>query len=125
MIRGELTDRLQPIIALEISTGDGQFQPVDTLMDTGFSGYMTLPPDRVARLGLEHVELIPVVLAGDRQTQVSAHKGYVNWFGRELRIDVLAMEGQPLIGMKLLEDCKITLHVRSGAEVVIEEDNEA
>lgn len=124
MIRGALNDRRQPMVALEISNGDGRFQPVDALLDTGFSGYLTLPADTVAWLGLERIEKTPVVLAGDHQTQVSAHRGYVNWLGRVRRIDVLAMEGQALLGMNLLDGSKITVRVRAGGEVAIEEDRE-
>ena len=124
MIRGVLNDRLQLMVAVEISDGDGPFQPVEALLDTGFSEDLTLPQDLVARLGLKRVNRIPVTLAGDHQIQVSTHDGYVKMFGQVRRINVLAMEGQPLLGMTLLAGCKITIHARPGGEALIEEDRE-
>ena len=125
MIRGAVNDRLEPMVVLEISSGGGRFQPVEALLDTGFTQDLTLPPAAVARLGLEYVERMPITLADNRRIEASAHKGYVNWFGKTRRIDVIAAEGHPLLGMNLLADCKITIRVHPGGEVAIEEDSEA
>lgn len=125
MIRGAVNDRLEPMVVLEISNGDGRFQPIEALLDTGFTQDLTLPPAAVARLGLEYVERMPITLADNRRIEASAHKGFVNWFGKIRRIDVIAAEGLPLLGMNLLADCKITIRARPGGEVAIEEDSEA
>lgn len=125
MIRGVLNDRLELTVCIEISNGDGSFHPVEAVLDTGFSDDLTLPQEQVARLGLKYVSHTPVTLAGNHEIQVPVHDGYVNWFGRVRRINVLAMEGQPLLGMTLLKDCKITIHARPGGEALIEEDGEA
>ncbi len=125
MIKGVLNDRLEPMVVLEISNGDGRFQPVEALLDTGFTEELTMPPDAVARLGLEHVEQTHMTLADGQRIEASMYKGYVNWFGYAQRIDVHAVDGLPLIGMSLLEGCKFTVSVRAGGEVAIEEDREA
>ena len=125
MIRGVLNNRLEPMVVVEISNGDGAFQPVEALLDTGFSENLTLPPDTVARLGLKYVNRIPINLAGGQQIQASIHEGFVKWFGHEREIYVIAAEGQPLLGMSLLAGCKITIRARPGGEALIEEDREA
>ena len=81
MIRGVLNDRLQPMLIVEISNGDGRFQPVQALLDTGFSGHLTLPQDETARLGLKRVDRMPMILADGQEIEVSVHEGSVKWFG--------------------------------------------
>ena len=122
MIRGMLNDRLEPMVVLEISNGDGPFHPVDALLDTGFSQHLTLPPDVVARLGLEYADRIPMTLADDRAIDVSVHECLVNWFGTSRKIQVIAIDGPSLLGMSLLENCKITIRAHPGGEILIEED---
>ena len=124
MIRGVMNDRLEPMVVVEISNGDGQFQPVEALLDTGFSENLTLPPDAVARLGLKYVYRIPLNLAGGQQIEGAVHEGFVKWFGRTRTIHVIAAEGQPLLGMSLLASCKVTIYARLGGEALIEEDRE-
>ena len=122
MIRGMLNDRIEPMVVLEISNGDGQYHQVDALLDTGFSQSLTLPPDTVARLGLECADRIPMTLADARDIDVSVHKGLVKWFGKRREINVIAIDGPPLLGMSLLAGCKITIRAHPGGEILIEED---
>lgn len=35
---------------------------------------------------------------------------------------MIATEGGPLVGMSLLRDCKLTIHVSPGGEVVVEDN---
>ena len=124
MIRGVLNDRLEPIFVVEISNGDGAFQTVEALLDTGFSESLTLPPNEVVRLGLKYVSRVQLNLAGDQEIEGAVYAGFVKWFDQEREINVIAAEGQPLLGMSLLEGCKITIHARPGGEALIEEDRE-
>ena len=121
MIRGDINERLEPLVTVEISNGDGQYHPFKALLDTGFSGHLTLPPDEVERLGLERVDRISITLANGQDIWVSVHEGYVKWFEQTRRVKVLATDGQSLLGMSLLENCKITILVQAGNEALIEE----
>lgn len=125
MIRGALNDDLEPMVVVEISSGDGRFQTVEALLDTGFSGHLTLPPDAVARLGLEHAERMPMTLADGQRIEVSLYRGFAQWLGEVRRISVIATDGPPLLGMSLLAGGKITIRAQAGGEVLIEEDRQA
>ena len=120
MIRGAFSERLEPMVAVEISNGDGLYHPVEALMDTGFSQHLTLPPDTVERLGLKRVDRIPMTLADDRDIQVSVHEGFVKWLGQVLQISVIAMDGPSLLGMSMLANCKVTFSAQEGGELLIE-----
>ena len=121
MIRGAFNESFQPMVAVEISDGDGEYHPVEALMDTGFSGHLTLPPDEVARLGLAYVDRTPLTLAGDQQLHASVYEGLVRWLGQPARAYVIAMDGPPLLGMSMLANSKITILAQTGGEILIEE----
>ena len=125
MIRGVINDSLELKVAVEVSNENGASHTVEALVDTGFGGDLTLPPDAVERLGLECIDQIPLNLAGGQQLDTTIHRGFVKWFERARMIHVIAAEGQPLLGMTLLDGCKITVRVRPGGEALIEEDGEA
>ena len=122
MIRGSLSERLEPLVTVEISNGDGQHHPFEALLDTGFSECLTLPPDAVSRLGLKHARYTSMVLADGQEIQASIHMGAVKWFERAREIEIIAADSPPLLGMSLLANCKITIRAHPGGEILIEED---
>ena len=124
MVRGVLNDRLQSMVVIEISNGDGRFQPVEALLDTGFSGDLTLPTGAIARLGLEHEGETPMILADGQEIDVTVYRAFAQWHGRVRTIHIIAADGQPLLGMTLLAGCKITIRAHAGGEILIEEDRE-
>ena len=125
MIRGRLNERLEPIVAVEVSNGDGDWRTVEAILDTGFSGYLTLAQDLIENLGLEYDAQIQMVLADGEDTTMRSYVGFVNWFGQTRRVDIIASEAPPLLGMFLLAGCKITMRVRRDGEALIEPDEEA
>ncbi len=120
MIRGNLNERLEPLVVVEIADGDERYQPVEALLDTGFSGHLTLPPDTVERLGLKRVDRIPMTMANGQDIQVSVHEGRVKWFGQPRIVKVVAADGPPLLGMSMLAKCKVTFSAQEGGELLIE-----
>ena len=124
MIRGALNDRLQSMVVLEILNGDGRFETIEALLDTGFSGDLTLRADTISRLGLEYADRIPVILGDGQEIEMSVYRGFAQWLGQVRTIDVIAADGQELFGMSLLAGGKITIRARPGGEVLIEEYGE-
>ena len=124
MIRGIVNERLEPTVAVEVSNGDGAWQTVEAVLDTGFSGELTISQDLIESLGLDYASEIQMVLADGEDTTVYAYQGFVNWFGQTRRAEIIASEGVPLLGMSLLNGCKITMRVRAGGEALIEPDDD-
>jgi len=52
MIGGVVTADLEATVEVIVVGAAGQEQPVRTVIDTGFSGFLTLPPTFVASLNL-------------------------------------------------------------------------
>ena len=125
MIRGAFNERIQPMVVVEIADSEGQYHPVEALLDTGFTQYLTLPPDEIARLGLEYADRLPMILANGQRIEVSVYEGLVKWFGESKSARVIAVDGLPLLGMSMLENCKVTFSAQSGGEILIEAIPEA
>ena len=125
MIRGRLNNRLEPMVVVEVSNGNGDSHTVEAVLDTGFSGELTLTGDLIERLGLDHHGQIQTVLADGGEVTLYTYEAFVNWFGQTRRVEILASEGVSLLGMSLLDGCKITMRVRAGGEALIEPDDEA
>ena len=52
MIAGVVNASLEAVISLAVQGPSGQTRDVDAVIDTGYSGTLTLPPSIVAELGL-------------------------------------------------------------------------
>ena len=52
MITGVVNARHEAMIRLSVHYANGQAQEVEAILDTGFSGSLTLPPAVIAALGL-------------------------------------------------------------------------
>ena len=121
MIRGQVNARRQPCISVEVGDGDGDFQWVEAIVDTGFNGHLTLPLAVILQLGLELDTLSTVTLATGLQEVVNTWNGYVRWHNRLRHIVVLETSGNPLLGTRLLDGSQLTVQMRVNGEVVIEE----
>ena len=55
VLRGKVSADQQALVAVEIMDGEGRPRPVEVVLDTGFTGYLTLPPESIHQLGLPSV----------------------------------------------------------------------
>ncbi|CAD0233211.1 conserved hypothetical protein [Planktothrix agardhii] len=53
MIKGIVNADFEAIISLSIFDSDGKVYTQDAIIDTGFNGWLSLPPDLIARLNLK------------------------------------------------------------------------
>jgi predicted aspartyl protease len=52
MISGEVNAYREAVVRLPVRSPRGREQAIEAIVDTGFNGYLTLPPDVIAELGL-------------------------------------------------------------------------
>jgi clan AA aspartic protease len=94
---------------------------IECVVDTGFEGAMTLPPDVVAALNLPYVTRISANLADDSNVMTRLHLATIVWHGVEREVIVLAMGRRPLIGTALIEDYHLSVDFCEGGSVIIDE----
>lgn len=75
---------------------------IDFVVDTGFSGFLTLPPIAIETLRLPFVENTLASLADDSAVEVSVYAAPIVWNGKAEVVRVLAMGHHPRLGTALL-----------------------
>ena len=79
MISGRVSSGLDPLVTIEVGNGQGNFQPVEVVVDTGFSGELALPSELIQSLGLDYIDDVSVALADQQARPVRAYDGVVSW----------------------------------------------
>ena len=120
MIRGEVRPNRRAMVAVELRAADGQFQSFDFILDTGFDGNLSLPASILRGLdaapGIERI----IELADGSRTTTYEWSAIVRWYGAARPIMIAASAGEPLLGMNLLWQSRITLETRAYGPVLIE-----
>ena len=111
----------EAVVPLPILGSGGSRVKVEAVIDTGFTGHLTLPADVVRSLALSRRGFVEVELADGGTTALGVYDARVLWRGRERFVPVYEAEGGPLVGMSLLRGSRLTVEVEPGGDVVIED----
>lgn len=120
MIRGQVNAQRQAIIPISVQGHDGSSVPIEAMIDTGFSVFLSLPRSQIAALALTHLETRAYIVGDNRTVDFDLYLAVVIWEGQERDVLVLATDGMPLIGMSLLRGHRLFLDIVDGGEVIIE-----
>lgn len=93
---------------------------IEAVIDTGFTGYLTLPRTLINRLKLQQAGEQITILGDENRVVLKRHIAKVLWHGAERNVYVLQAEGGPLIGMSLLYGSRLILDVVTDGEVTID-----
>lgn len=102
MTRGYVNG-LQPRVGIVFRLPNRPVIEIEFVVDTGFEGALTLPPDAVAALGLPFFQEMDANLANDVSIKTDVHVATIVWRGQELEAAVLVMGRRPLLGTALLD----------------------
>ena len=120
MIRGEVRPNRRAMVAVELLAADGQLQSFNFALDTGFDGDLSLPSQILRGLDAaaegEHL----FELADGSKTTIYGWSATVRWEGVLRDVLILESAGEPLLGMELLWQSRITLETRAYGPVLIE-----
>ncbi len=87
---------------------------LEFVLDTGFTGVLTMPPSVCEALELQYIRPQPANLADGSSVVLEVYQAALVWHSGVYDVEVLAMEGAPLIGMTLLEDSEVRFQGREG-----------
>lgn len=119
MITGLINADREALLRLAVYDQDGLAQEIEAVIDTGFSGYLTLPEVVVQTLGLAFHSQTLVTLSDGSMRVLQKYEASIVWDGQDRDVLVLAVEGGVLIGMALLEGSEVVLRVIDGGAVTI------
>jgi clan AA aspartic protease len=119
VISGSVNTDREAIISLEVLDASGQPHDIEAVIDTGFTGFMTLPPPVINLLGLVLRGHHQVILGDGSVALLDVYVGAILWDGLPRQIDVDSADTDPLVGMSLLDGYALYVEVRAGANVQI------
>ena len=120
MIQGVVNAAYEAVVALSLQGPAGQAQDIEAVVDTGYSGFLTLPTMLVRELELPFAYIGRAFLANDAEVSFDVHDVTVLWDGQPRNIKADATGSTPLVGMLLLDRHSLTIEVESGGRVVIQ-----
>jgi clan AA aspartic protease len=118
MITGVVTTNQEATIQLVVIGPHGQ-QDIEAIIDTGFTGFLTVPAALTAALGLSWLSRQPGILADGSVDIFDVYTATVMWDGLPRVVEVEAAETEPLVGMRLLTRYSLHIDVLSGGIVTI------
>jgi clan AA aspartic protease len=119
MIHGVVNQSCEAILPIVVKN-DTRTQLVDAVIDTGFSGFLTLPSSTIASLDLIWKGRDIATLGDGTSCIFEVYIAVVIWDGQYRTIDINESETMPLIGMQLLRGYDLRIQAIEGGSVTIE-----
>jgi clan AA aspartic protease len=119
MITGFVNAHREAVIVITVTGPSGRQQKIEAVIDTGFDGWLSLPPPLVRALELPWRRSGRGILADGSESLFDIFEARIDWDRRKRRISVDAVDATPLVGMSLLEGYQLNLQVRSRGRVRI------
>jgi clan AA aspartic protease len=118
MIQGMIIG-LEARVPIQFRGPNKQNQTVQATVDSGFDGYISLPPDVISLLRLRWKSEGRGILADGSESRFDVYDATIQWHGQTRRVPVFAIGTSCLIGMSLLYGCECNLKVRPHGLVTI------
>lgn len=120
MITGIVNVAMAATVPLSVYDGSGRTHTIEAVIDTGYGGFLTLSPTRIASLGLSWIAQQQGSLANGSSQTFDVYAVTLLWDGAARQVRVVSTDAPPLIGMGLLQDYELRIQARVGGLVTIE-----
>ncbi len=119
MITGMVNADREALLRLTLYDANEQPQELAGIVDTGFNGKLTLPPDIIQQLGLPLKRQARAMLADGREIVTPVYEVKVAWDSQLRVASVVETDADPLVGMSLMYGYELVLPVLDGAEFTL------
>ena len=120
MIEGVVNATREPVVTLAVQGPSGRAREIEAVIDTGFTGFLTLPPGLISELGLPFVAGNRATLADGSEVVFPSYGVAVMWDGQTIYVEADAAETTPLVGMRLMDGHSLYVEIEDGGRVVIQ-----
>lgn len=120
MIEGVVNAAREAVLTLTVRGPAGRATDIEAVIDTGYSGFLTLPPTLLRDLQLPFATTARATLADGSEVSFDVHTATVLWDGQLRSVEADAADTTPLVGMSLLDRHNLYVEVEDGGRVVIE-----
>lgn len=118
MIVGQVRKR-EAVIPLTIRGSAGHELEIKAIVDTGHTGWLTLPPEMIAELNLPWYGFGQGTLADGSVVSYDVYLAKVLWDERFRKVRVSELAATPVVGMSLLRGCELRMQTRSRGRITI------
>jgi clan AA aspartic protease len=119
-----MTGRFLPSreFAVELTLRNLEGDPIEVtaVVDTGFSGFLTVPFSVLEQLGLSQTDTEEATLADGSVLRFGVYEVTLDWEEEERTVPVYATESAALLGVSMLLGCIGTFEFIEGGMVTIE-----
>jgi clan AA aspartic protease len=120
MMQGSVNLRCEATLTVAVGNSNRQLRSLPAVIDTGFSGFLTLPSEMITNLALPWSASDIVTLGDGSETLFDLYTGVVIWDGQYRDIYIAESETEPLLGMSLLYGYRLQIDTIEGGLVTIE-----
>ena len=118
MIVGSVRGR-EPLIWLTVRGFRGRKQEIEAVVDSGYTGWLTLPPTTIAALNLRWRTFGRGILAEGSVSAFDVYQANVVWDDRVRSVFVDEFAATPLVGMAMMRGYEYKMQVRARGKVTI------
>lgn len=118
MMQGFVNQNYEAVISLVVKNGN-KLKSIDAIIDTGFTGFLSLPIETIIELDLFWSYRDRGTLGDGSETLFDIYNALVIWDGKYREIEVNAAETDPLVGMSLFRNFRLQIDNQLGGLVNI------
>ncbi len=119
MMQGYVNQAYEAVIPVVIKYGS-KLKSVNAVIDTGFTGFLSLPSSIIAELELPWSYRDRATLGDGSETLFDVHDANIIWDGQFREIEINSANTDPLLGMKMLRGYRLQVDTVQGGLVTIE-----
>ena len=120
MIEGVVNAAYEPVMVLAVQGPSGQASEIEAIIDTGFTGFLTVTPALATELELALEGTSRATLADGSEVTFDVYDVAVLWDGQPKYVLADAADTTPLVGMRMLDRHNLNIDVEDGGRVVIQ-----
>jgi clan AA aspartic protease len=119
MMQGVVNLSCEATIPLVVSNQNRQTQLIDAVIDTGYTGFLSLPREIIVALNLPWSGIDRGTLGDGSEVTFEVYAATVIWDGQYQNIPVNEAETDSLVGMSLLYGYDLQIRAVEGGNVTI------
>jgi clan AA aspartic protease len=119
MIHGVVSRNREAIISLVIVNENLQTKLITAVIDTGYTGYLSLPSEIITELNLSWTGIDRGTLGDGSEVTFEVYAAKVIWDGEYRNIPINEAETDPLVGISLLYGYDLHIQTVEGGNVTI------
>lgn len=119
MMQGVVNQSREAIISLVVGNVNRQNQLIDAVVDTGYTGFLSLPREIIVNLNLPWTGIDRGTLGDGSEVTFEVYAATIIWDGQYQNIPINEAETDPLVGMSLLYGYDLHIRAVEGGKVTI------